>query len=57
VSRSLALALHEKMLSTIPIFFRSGTEFISEVRIETSTIVITAVLRCLEMWCARANRW
>jgi CRP-like cAMP-binding protein len=29
--RSLALSLHEKMLSTVPIFYRSGTEFISEV--------------------------
>ena len=28
---ALALELHEKMLSTIPIFFRSGADFIAEV--------------------------
>ena len=28
---ALALELHERMLSTIPIFFRSGSEFIAEV--------------------------
>ena len=29
---SLALSLHEKMLSTVPLFFQTGHVFIAEVR-------------------------